>query len=70
MVLPIRIELMNEMFNAGYAESKSATALTKNEIEQMIDGKPLLVSADRYMINRATSILQIIATNFFAETGL
>ena len=64
-----RIELTNEMFNAGYAESKSATALTKNEIEQMIDGKPLLVSADRYMINTviANPTKFIYATNFIAN---
>ena len=43
------------MFNAGYTDDELTIVLDKKEVEQMIDGKPVMVSADRHMINRATT---------------
>jgi len=41
-----------EIFEVGgYAEDKNITTLTKTEVEQIINGKPVEVSADRYMID-------------------
>jgi len=41
-----------EIFEVGgYTEDKNITTLTKTEVEQIINGKPVEVSADRYMID-------------------
>lgn len=64
-----RLEVMNEMANAGYAESKASTALTKNEVEKIIDGQSVMISADRHMIEKVTAnpTLFVYATSYNAN---
>ncbi len=64
-----RSKLKIEMFNAGYTDDELAIVLDKKEVEQMIDGKPVMVSADRHMINRATTNPTIIFSADGAFSG-
>ncbi len=49
------IHVGDEMYEAGYTESTSATDLTVSEVEKEIDGQKIMVSADRHMIEKATA---------------
>ena len=56
---------MQEMFDAGYTESATSTALENTEVEQTIAGQKIMVSADRYMIDKTIKN----PTKFIAASG-
>ncbi|MCM1301681.1 MAG: hypothetical protein NC250_03215, partial [Alistipes senegalensis] len=47
-----RISLISEMLQAGYTSTSTATDLEVNEVEKTINGQPVMVSADRHIINK------------------
>ncbi len=69
------ISLVNEMYNAGYTESVASTGVDNTEVEKEIDGQLVMVSADRYMIDKVVANptkLVCVANAFFNNvwTGL
>ncbi|MCM1301635.1 MAG: hypothetical protein NC250_06530, partial [Alistipes senegalensis] len=48
-----RINLLDELFEAGYITSKTATDVEVKEIAKQINGEDIMVSTDRYMIDKA-----------------
>ncbi|MCM1301679.1 MAG: hypothetical protein NC250_03200, partial [Alistipes senegalensis] len=49
------ISQMTEMYNAGYIDSETSTALNVSEVEMEINGQQVPVSASRYMIDKTVA---------------
>ena len=48
-----QIRLLDEIYNAGYAETANSVVIDNREVEKEIDGQKVMVSADRHMIDKA-----------------